>query len=388
MINYKKKYLKYKNKYLNLKGSGPNEDQIKRNKELQKTLFSIRNNLTYEYNLVNWIDKDKLNWDGLCENPNAAIFILQMKNRNKVQSRLKHLALNSNTKVLKLLEKLLIENNYEVNRDILKNLSDNKNPISINLIDKILDNNKTIRGIAMIFVNIISNNILNEDMLKFLKKHKSYYNYLPIYIIEGYMKNPDTLMLKKQNILYFFNFLNYLDIKIDSVTSYIKYLANNKSPNAIKFLRFFVESENLIDDDLKMCWMYLTTNPNDEAIDLLIKRKNLINWDYLSMNPNSKALDLLIHEDKIDYNFLVRNTNPKVIILLKKYLIDNPSLFNWRGLSLNHSPEALNIIKENIDEMKDIWDDFTWSRISSNPLIFEKYNVNNDIVDYTIENKN
>ena len=45
----------------------------------------------------------------------------------------------------------------------------------------------------------------------------------------------------------------------------------------------------------KINWTYLSDNPNDKALELLLKPENLdkIHWDNLSLNPNDKAIELL-----------------------------------------------------------------------------------------------
>ena len=159
-------------------------------------------------------------------------------------------------------------------------------------------------------------------------------------------------------------------------------------------------------------------------------RKNVdkINWFYLS--KNEEAIDLLLnYQDRIDWNAIVSNKNPKVIHLIEKNLdkIHIPSLvlnkyaFNliieynlisenisnwlwwyigqspyieyfWKYFEndccwyhLSENPAAINILEENIEKV--CWttlsanskaihllekcpDKIDWSLLSSNPSIF------------------
>ena len=78
-------------------------------------------------------------------------------------------------------------------------------------------------------------------------------------------------------------------------------------------------------------------NSCDKALELLFKHPEKIDWDFLSRNSNSKALELLFkHPENIDWWYsLSMNSNPKALELLEKnqekiewhYLSQKPSIF-------------------------------------------------------------
>ena len=108
---------------------------------------------------------------------------------------------------------------------------------------------------------------------------------------------------------------------------------NNLSlnPNAIELLKEHPENirwdylagcTNDIDFLIENCknhniWYWLSENPNDKAIELLIQNQEKIDWYYLSGNPNDKAIELLLkNPGKINWNMLLENPNDKAIELL------------------------------------------------------------------------
>ena len=95
-------------------------------------------------------------------------------------------------------------------------------------------------------------------------------------------------------------------------------------------------------------WEWLSANPN--AIDLLKKNRDKINWYRLS--GNSAAFDL-IELDKIDWNMLSTNTNPKAIKLLKESYLKGQNNINWALLSKNSS--AIEVLRENPDKIEWLW---------------------------------
>ena len=56
----------------------------------------------------------------------------------------------------------------------------------------------------------------------------------------------------------------------------------------------------------KICWEYLSSNPN--AIEILKENQVKINWCYLSSNPNAMSL-LKENQDKINWFQFSKNPN-------------------------------------------------------------------------------
>ena len=125
-------------------------------------------------------------------------------------------------------------------------------------------------------------------------------------------------------------------------------------------LRSWLPSNKLAND-------FVSANPN--AIDFLSLPQNrrLIAWHILSENPNAiDFLSLPENKERIFYHYLSCNksSNPKLIELLKDYIIANPSIrskrqLNWEELSKN--PYAIEILTspENFDYIN-------WKSLSSN----------------------
>ena len=132
-----------------------------------------------------------------------------------------------------------------------------------------------------------------------------------------------------------------------------KFLSSN--PNAIELLK-----ENMD----KINWKFLSSNPN--AIELLKANQDKIDWIWLSSNPN--AIELLkANQHKIDWNRL--SENPNAIELLKA----NQDKIDWNRLSEN--PNAIELLKANQDKIK-------WSFLSVNPNAIELLKANQDKIDW------
>ena len=134
----------------------------------------------------------------------------------------------------------------------------------------------------------------------------------------------------------------------------------------------------------KLDWVFLSANPN--AIELLKENQDKIDWEFLSKNTNPNAIELLkskINEEnemseddyhdsdksnKINWNLL--SANPNAIELLR----ENPDEIVWPNLSDNPNPNAIELLKENPDNID-------WNRLSQNPNAIELleahlYNIN------------
>ena len=276
--------------------------------------------LPSKYVLLDWIDKDKIDWDYLSSNSNAI--------------------------------DLLKKNQDKINWDYLS-----ENPNAIDLLKNRIKYEKSLTDAQF---NQLENKInwqslsKNQNAIKLLEKNQDkIYWYL-------LCKNPNAIDLIKERIEYEnsltkeeYNNLNYED-NIDW-----DYLSTN--PNAIDLIK---ENKDKID------WDYLSTNPN--AIDLLKKYQDKIGWNYLPENPNPNAIDLLKkNQDKINWKHL--SSNPNAIDLLKDRIEYEKSLtdaqfnqlknkINWRSLSAN--PNAIHLLENNKDKIN-------WKYFSKNPAIFK-----------------
>jgi hypothetical protein len=121
----------------------------------------------------------------------------------------------------------------------------------------------------------------------------------------------------------------------------------------------------------KLDWLYLSRNPN--AIELLKANLTKIDWKSLSSNPNSEAIELLkANPSKISWGIL--SANPAAIDLLKA----NNNEINWEMLSANPSDGAIELLKANRDYIY-------WANLSSNTnseaieLLKNKINEENEM---------
>ena len=81
-----------------------------------------------------------------------------------------------------------------------------------------------------------------------------------------------------------------------------------------------------------------------------------INWAYLS--ENSEAIKLLKKNPLfIRWDYLPDNTNPKVIPLFNKQIMEDPESIDWEKLS--RSPFAIELLENNKERI-------VWSALSSN----------------------
>jgi hypothetical protein len=202
-------------------------------------------------------------------------------------------------------------------------------------------------------------NILPDDILeKIVKKYKT------IFKIKYKLK--DWIPKKKLN----WNWLSSNPNAIELLKNNPKKidwggLSENPNPEAIELLKEKINEENEIDKEYlkklpsnkKIGWGYLSANPN--AIELLkANHYEEIDWYLLSKNPSPAAIELLKkNRDNIHWGYLSENTNSEAIELLRA----NPTKIYWPSLSKN--PEAIELLKENLDEL----DEIDWKYLSINP---------------------
>jgi hypothetical protein len=326
--------------------------------------------LPSKYVLLDWINKDKINWSYLSLNPNA--IDLLKDNQDKIDWYL----LSANPNAIDLLEtRIEYENNLDDNEYnelvILQNsiswylLSQNPNAI------KLLKNNYN----EIMWYQLAKNS--NPNAIKLLQKK--------IKVGFAHSDSEESLWFSlSQNP-------NVMEILKDNPEQIIWCeLSKNSNPDAIELLKNRIEYENNLNRKqyynlearYKIDWNELLKNPN--AIDLLKENPKKINFNYLSANP--KAIDLLkeqikyentldvkeykVLKNKINWEYL--SANPNAIDLLK----ENPDKINWKTLCSN--PNAIDLLKERIEYEKTLADEeldelenkISWKILSSNPSIF------------------
>jgi len=119
------------------------------------------------------------------------------------------------------------------------------------------------------------------------------------------------------------------------------YLAKNTDPKAIKYIAKNIKKIKQIKNaNLKsFFWEILSKNPS--AIELLNRKSKYINWNALLANKN--AMELIRNNmDKItDWTMLSSNTNDEAIEMLKQ----EPSKINWQLLASNENPKAVEMLE-------------------------------------------
>jgi hypothetical protein len=243
------------------------------------------------------------------------------------------------------------------------------------------------------FVSLDNSNVIRKYQLR---------SWIPIDILKKYniSKNPNAVDYLK----------DYRDL--------IKWNYLSANPNAIELLREKAEEENKMErfdlsrmaDYKKLDWKNLSANPG--TVELLKQYRRNIKWDRLSENTNLEAIELLKEkiekeskmkesqleklkdEDKIDWNQLCLNAGAIEIIKA------NPKKINWQYLSKNPNPEAIELLKNKVEEenkmtgrklinvFKERYID--WDVLSLNPAAIEilEENPKNILWKHLSENKN
>ena len=141
---------------------------------------------------------------------------------------------------------------------------------------------------------------------------------------------------------------------------------------------------NINNDDIKQFATNLSKNTSELASIILEKYPNLINWNELSKNPNDKAADLLIDElnnnnNKIELydNNLITNSNNKIVdYILEKTKTNNVAPFNYDFLAKNKNPKIVVLLRKYIKNALDVYNQNLVGRIEPSNLIKNKENLN------------
>lgn len=327
-----------------------------------------------DYELLHWIDPNKLVWKSLSANENAVNYIFKDQDKidwvefsknesddaidylekNKDKIIWTSLAGNKNKNAIKLLKTLfkrkLLSTKSEVKIDkylIKKNtypsifrhpndpmyyFSENlsKNPNAVELLELVPE---------IIDWDVFS---LNEskDAINLLKKYPEKIQWVDL------SKNPFAVDLLKKNPrkIFYMDFLAHnknveaielLDKHIDENPDFFEtQVACNllKNPKAFALIMKNLQKIEHV-ASLNIIQECLSSNP--EAIDFLEKNIKYTDWDILSSNPN--AINLLReNKEKINTEELCKNKNPEALQLIEELLNENPNIkLDWVSLSKN-----------------------------------------------------
>ena len=308
------------------------------------------------YKLLDWIDINKLYWDGLSRNPNA----INLLKNNLDKVRLTWLLENPNVlDIIDLIDAALLEK-------------------CLNRFSK--------SGSNRLFRNI--------NVIKLLKNY-------PDKIDWGSLSsNPDAVKILKNKYPERINWdCLTLNINIEA----IKLLKQNPKKINWKLLCYNSNDEAielLKDKPKKINWSNLSSNANIKAIELLKQNPKKIDWRQLSLNPNSEALKLLKENPKkISWRILSDNSNPEAIDLLKTYPVHKTLVYD--DLAMNVSDRAIELLIENIDKLTDLgWHALSYNTNSKAIQLLKNnldkiddecrdlsYNKNPDMMDLLKENQ-
>jgi hypothetical protein len=362
-----KKFCKYINVFKENINSSPKS--IKNKMKPKNSLNKLPDDLRYKivehytklfptkYVLRSWIPINKLNGYGLSSNPNAVNFLEE--NLNMINWR----ELSSNPNAIELLR----ANPDKIDWVLL---SKNPDPKAIEMLkanpDKIswgyLAQNSNPEAIKLIEEKIK----VNPEIIPFDNLAAN--------------ETPEAIKL-----IFLFNRLNkYTMYQVSNSMRFWSILSRNSK--AVKILKA---------NPSKIHWDQLCSNKSTEAIQLLeeqitnkwvdpVKIDKNISWLNLSSNPNQRAFEILeANPTKIDYRGLSANSNPNAIELLKKRMeVQNEykkkeDRIDWKTLSKN--PGAIELIKnkkiyeDELPDSKSLEDTekIDWRILSSNPAIFE-----------------
>ena len=330
--------------------------------------------------LLNWIDVNKLDWNGLSKNPNL-VYNMQLLGANLRRINWGYLSRNSNA--ISILEANPEKINYS-------ELSYNTNCFELNhLLEANLDN-------PLVVIDWLSLSFNSDPRsITLLKKYadKINWNYL------SYNTNELAFNILEEHPLAVINWRNICDNNCDFAIRLLEkhpdeiiwdVLSENPCDSAIRLFEKYPDkidwdivsmnaNENILTTLLekypeKMNWSYLSCN--SYAIHILEKHlDNQIDWYYLSKNPKIYSTNTLLEKYVdtqlmvyIDWDIFSQFADKSTSYLLEKY----PGLINWRNISYNKN--MTHLINSNIENVVDL---IVWAYLSenynSNMHFFEKY---------------
>jgi hypothetical protein len=308
--------------------------------------------------LRDWIPIEKLDWKKLSGNPNA-IKLLDA-NPDKIDWH----NLSGNPNGFNLIKKYAIGNKEQEDKILWHNLCLNSKA-AIKLLETKIQEDEN--NISWFFL------AENPDAISIIRKYPEKINWTAL------SKNSNAIdILRKKweedKILIETKHPIYTHLKVNNIVSW-----DNLSGNigAFDLLKEKIQMEkdmppdeyNLLNYKEKINWGSLSGNR--QAFELLEENMDKIVWQNLSNNSNPKAIQLLKERveyerrlkrrhrlklsNKIDWTLLSRNPNAIEI------LVANKKKINWSSLSRN--PNAIDILEANQDKID-------WKFFSSNPSIF------------------
>jgi hypothetical protein len=271
------------------------------------------------YRLRDWIDPKKLEYDALCQNPNAISYMMDLVQEYSVDE--------SGRPLLTVDEILDSRINYPRH---IRWFWLSSNPSAVPLLEK---------HPHKIYWDMISMNPNAMHLIE--KKMREQPDRIRWNICwKGLSMNPSAIELLKKN------------------PDRIKWDWLSMNPNAIELL------ENNLD---KVDWFYLSENPG--AISILEKNMDKIYWPGFNQNPSAVPF-LKKNPDKIIWYWFSINPNPDAIPLLEKNLdkihkiseeVESNRFSDWVLLSKN--PGAISILEKHPQKI-------FWYYFSMNPGIF------------------
>jgi hypothetical protein len=254
--------------------------------------------IPFEYKLLDWIDPNYIDINGIVFNHNGLTYISE--NKNELTNLLwNNLSYNTNPDVINF----LLDNNREI---YLNNIT--KNNTQINFINKNIDKICLFQLISNSAANYLTKTYVNN----FIYDNKKYFIY----------NNKKT---KKE--IYESKFWYYLSLN----EGYINLLKNNINKiNWISLSRNEGAKELLLQNFDKIYWQFLSENKS--MIEIIEKNLDKVDWITLSKNENAIHI-LQKNMDKINYKNL--SLNPNGIEILKNNQCNiynfnfskNPSIF-------------------------------------------------------------
>lgn len=101
-------------------------------------------------------------------------------------------------------------------------------------------------------------------------------------------------------------------------------------------------------------YSFLSSNPNDCAVEYLLAHPHRIQFTYFSCNPNTKAVDALLSRfyNKICWNTFAQNTNPRAVKIVYNNLDKVASERKWSVL-LNNGEYAVSYWLQHVQDIRD-----------------------------------
>jgi len=274
-------------------------------KEQIEELKNRNNKSKFEYKLLPWIPRNRLDSEGLSRNPNSIDY--------------------------------LEKNPYEVDWYTLS-----QNPNAISILGKNLNNiNWQYLSANPNAIHILEENNLDNVNWSLLSRNPN-----AIHILENNLDKVNWYWLSENP-----NAIHILEENPDKVN----WSLLSRNPNAIHLLE-----ENLD----KVDWKQLSKNPN--AISILENNLNMVDWLVVCSNPSPKIIPFL--EENLDLNRLSEaqwkqlSKNPNAIPILKN---TNFNLIDWKEFSANPSIFYRSLDEVSFDkELKDTFDSRNLSLLS------------------------